>query len=277
MPDSGSVTVWVKVINDNGCVDSTSTTIIVYKLPTAPALADAATYCATSAAIPFMSVSGYSYQLQNVSTQSLSSPLAGTGAPLSFQITTDGTYTIVATDNATNCTAVSNEQTVSFYEALAAGSITTAGYISCNNVAGTATVEATAPSGGDGNYSYQWTVKYNSGGTTVIADATEATYTPPATATAGTYVYNRQVKDGCTPAFTPSAGTVTREVRTALDAGSIISLLRRRRCTKDEQKEVSGCHGLESPERIVLGHGYQCNGAARSPRTIRSNVANDVQ
>ncbi|MDR1680338.1 MAG: hypothetical protein LBS12_00930, partial [Prevotellaceae bacterium] len=220
MPDSGSITVCVRVINEHGCLDSACTTITVSVLPPAPILAGGGTYCANAALICDSEV-GYSYQLQDGFLQDAGAIQTGAGAPLNFPITVIGTYTVVVTDPVTNCTVVSNAQEVSFYSALAAGSITTVSHISCNNTADTAIAEATAPSFGDGNYSYQWTVSYNGGATAVIAGATNATYALPATATAGTYIYNRQVTDGCAAEFIASGGTFTREVYEAFDAGSI--------------------------------------------------------
>jgi hypothetical protein len=90
-------------------------------------------------------------------------------------------------------------------------------------VAGTATTVATAPTGSN-SYSYQWTVSYNNGTAATVSGATAAVYTPPATATAGTYRYMRQVKDNlCSTAYTNSTGTVTRVVYASLTAGAINS------------------------------------------------------
>jgi hypothetical protein len=113
--------------------------------------------------------------------------------------------------------------TRSVYSNFTAGSITSATYNSCNNVAGTATTVATAPTGSN-SYSYQWMVSYNNGTAATVSGATAAVYTPPATTTAGTYRYMRQVKDNlCSTAYTNSTGTVTRIVYTALTAGAINS------------------------------------------------------
>ncbi|MDR0729653.1 MAG: fibrobacter succinogenes major paralogous domain-containing protein [Prevotellaceae bacterium] len=108
MPDTGQVTVRVRVINDNGCVDSASTTITITPPPPAPVLAASATYCTSSAAIPFTGVAGYSYQLQDNLLQGVGASTFGAG-PLTLPITTTGAYTVVVTD-AAGCTAVSNAQ-----------------------------------------------------------------------------------------------------------------------------------------------------------------------
>jgi hypothetical protein len=123
---------------------------------------------------------------------------------------------ITALTDATGCPGVINNN-------FTPGSITTASYYTCINVAGTATSVATAPTG-SGNYAYQWTVSYNTGTASTISGATAANYTPPATATAGTYRYMRQVKDNlCATAYTNSTGTVTRTVYTSLTIGAINS------------------------------------------------------
>ncbi|MDR0582009.1 MAG: hypothetical protein LBG31_03495, partial [Prevotellaceae bacterium] len=123
---------------------------------------------------------------------------------------------ITALTDATGCPGIINNN-------FTPGSITSATYNSCNNVAGTATTVATAPTGSN-SYSYQWTVSYNNGTAATVSGATAAVYTPPATATAGTYRYIRQVKDNlCSTAYTNSTGTITRIVYTALTAGAINS------------------------------------------------------
>ncbi|MDR2359621.1 MAG: hypothetical protein LBD87_07495 [Prevotellaceae bacterium] len=95
-----------------------------------------------------------------------------------------------------------------------AGAIqTTAAYKNCYNTSGSNISEAVHPSGGSGAYTYQWTVSYNGNSSAIINGATGATYTPPATTTAGTYVYRRQVRDNlCNTTFSLSEGTVTRIV-----------------------------------------------------------------
>ncbi|MDR0729084.1 MAG: hypothetical protein LBF19_03030, partial [Prevotellaceae bacterium] len=222
MPDSGNVTVCVRVVNEHGCLDSACITIGVTPV-SAPVLSGGGTLCASNAALSCFGETGYTYQLQNDLAQAVGVPLSGANALLNFPITATGTYTVVATDAVTSCVVRSNAQAVDFYTALSPGAITTASYISCNNVAGAVAAETTPPSGGDGDYTYQWTVRYNGGAAATVTDpaATAATYQPPATTTAGTYVYNRQVKDGCAADFVPSAGTITREVYAAFNAGSI--------------------------------------------------------
>jgi hypothetical protein len=98
-----------------------------------------------------------------------------------------------------------------------AGSITSVSYNTLCSTAGTATTVSTAPTG-SGNYNYQWTVSYNNGTAATISGATATIYIPPATATAGTYRYVRQVKDVlCNTVYTNSTGTVTRTVGSTRD------------------------------------------------------------
>ncbi|MDR1985145.1 MAG: hypothetical protein LBQ28_10060 [Prevotellaceae bacterium] len=88
------------------------------------------------------------------------------------------------------------------------GAITAAAYANCYNTAGNTTAVTTAPSGGNGVFSYSWTVSYNGGEAVIISGATGANYTPPATTTGGTYVYTRRVKMGS--CIKNSTGTITR-------------------------------------------------------------------
>jgi hypothetical protein len=140
------------------------------------------------------------------------------------------------------------------------GSISTASYSNCVNVSGTATTIATSPTG-SGNYNYQWTVSFNNGTAATISGATAATYSPPATATAGTYRYMRQVKDVlCNTAFANSAGTITRTVIAlstrdqTVGCGCASGLIAVggycRNLTADEASTYTGC-GIEIKKRAV--------------------------
>ncbi|MDR1681012.1 MAG: hypothetical protein LBS12_04420, partial [Prevotellaceae bacterium] len=66
MPDSGSVTVCVRMLTANGCADSICTTISAGTVtPPTPILAGAGTYC-DNTVLNSYGVAGYSYQLQNI-------------------------------------------------------------------------------------------------------------------------------------------------------------------------------------------------------------------
>jgi hypothetical protein len=221
----------VAVTNANGCTSTVSNTGTI---PVASSFTQsnpsAATICynATntfSLAAATGGLGTISYQWQQSGNNSTWTNATGTGTNATYTtpaLTSNMYYRRTAT-GATCGAATSSSAFVTVHPAFSAGSITTASYKSCNNVAGTATA---VPSGGtptgSGSFSYQWTVSYNAGAAVTINGATLATYTPPATATAGTYRYMRQVKDGlCNTAFTNSAGTVTREVYQAFSAGAI--------------------------------------------------------
>ena len=143
-----------------------------------------------------------------------SSPFVVNNTTLGAGVNSFSGACITSLTDATGCPGIINNN-------FTPGSITTVTYNSCNNVAGTATTVATAPTG-SGNYVYQWTVSYNNGAASTVSGATAAVYTPPATTTAGTYRYMRQVKDNlCSTAYTNSTGTVTRVVYATLTAGAI--------------------------------------------------------
>ncbi|MDR1680630.1 MAG: hypothetical protein LBS12_02455, partial [Prevotellaceae bacterium] len=117
MPDSGSITVCVRVINEHGCIDSVCTTIAVSVLPPAPILAGGGTYCIAPPALTCFGESGYAYQLQNNLLQNVGAVQTGAGAPLTFSLSATGTYTVVITDPATGCTVMSNAETVELISA----------------------------------------------------------------------------------------------------------------------------------------------------------------
>jgi uncharacterized protein (TIGR02145 family) len=110
VPESGSVTVWVKIRNAYGCIDSVSTTIGVVAPPT-PVLSGSGTYC-DNAALSCFGETGYSYQLQDALTQAVGAAQTGAAASLSFPVTATGVYTVVTTDAATGCVVVSDAQAV---------------------------------------------------------------------------------------------------------------------------------------------------------------------
>jgi hypothetical protein len=219
----------VFVTNANGCTSTVSEagTVTVYAVPMVTAVSSA-TICSGLTAALSATASNvtdpatYTWNIQGQSQTTTLTSTYTTPALTTTTATANITYTVKIT-NATGCPSAAATGTITVHPAFSAGSITTASYKSCNNVAGTAT---TVPSGGtptgNGSFSYQWTVSYNAGAAVTISGATLATYTPPATATAGTYRYMRQVKDGlCNTAFTNSAGTVTREVYQDFSAGAI--------------------------------------------------------
>jgi len=140
------------------------------------------------------------------------------GTPPFTYTTANGTFTTIeriydGVDCITSITDATKNPEGIVGSAFNAGAITSSSvnYTTCNNVAGNPMTQSVAPSGGAGNYIYQWVVSFNAETETTIAGATATTYTPPAITTGGTYVYRRLVIDACGTAY--SAGTVTRIVR----------------------------------------------------------------
>jgi hypothetical protein len=72
-------------------------------------LSGSGTYCG-NVDLHCFGETGYTYQLQEDLTQAVGALLSGANALLDFPIITSGTYTVVVTDPATGCTAVSNAQ-----------------------------------------------------------------------------------------------------------------------------------------------------------------------
>jgi hypothetical protein len=154
MPDSGNVTICVRVVNANGCIDSSCVTIGIISVPT-PVLSGGGTHCAANVSLQCFGETGYTYQLQNSLLQNTGVEQTGANAPLSFPIIATGvaTYTVVATDAATSCTAVSNTQAVSWYIPPVAPTSLTANASICVGVSATLTA-----SGGDTGSGavYEW-------------------------------------------------------------------------------------------------------------------------
>ncbi|MDR0728976.1 MAG: hypothetical protein LBF19_02470, partial [Prevotellaceae bacterium] len=150
MPDSGNVTVCVRVVNEHGCLDSACITIGVMPV-SVPVLAGGGAYC-DNADLSCFGETGYSYQLQDGLTQAVGAPLSGAGAPLNFPITVTGAYTVVATDVATSCVVRSNAQAVTVDTSPTAPARITADY-TCSNSPVTLTVSG--GSNGSGAR-YEW-------------------------------------------------------------------------------------------------------------------------
>jgi hypothetical protein len=211
MPDSGSVTVWVRVINDNDCTDSVSVTIGTGTVtPPTPTLAASATYCSGTAIIPFTGEAGYSYQLQNNLLQDVGAPLTGAGASLNFPIAVTGTYAIVVTNVATNCTAVSNAQEVTVHPLPAAP---TGASSNARCEAGTVTFSATPPA----YCTIDWYTDATDGNIVTGGYGTH-TFSPSINASTTYYAQARQTTYGC---LSPSRLAVTATVHTAVGAASI--------------------------------------------------------
>ncbi|MDR2362417.1 MAG: hypothetical protein LBD91_06770, partial [Prevotellaceae bacterium] len=215
MPDSGNVTVCVRVINAHGCVDSACVTIgVIQAPPAAPVLAGGGTYCG-NASLSCFGETGYSYQLQVGSMLSVGATQHGANAPLDFPITTTGayTYTVVATDTATGCTAVSNAQALTV-NALPAAPTGASNNSRCGS--GTVTFSATPPTG----CTIDW---YNaaSGGSTVTDGYGVSSFASSITATTTYYAQARDNTTGCVSATRlPVTATVHPDVAAAVISGN---------------------------------------------------------
>jgi uncharacterized protein YjdB len=90
-------------------------TITVNALPAAYNVTGGGNYCSGGTGVSIglnTSAAGISYQLRRGST-SVGSPVAGTGAPITFGLqTTSGTYTVRATNDITGCTSTMNGSAV---------------------------------------------------------------------------------------------------------------------------------------------------------------------
>ena len=112
-PDSGNITVCVRVRSAYGCLDSACVTIGVVA-PAAPVLSGGGSYC-VNGALSCPGASGYSYQLLNSLLQNEGASQTGAAASLSFPVTATGAYTVIVTDPATGCTAASDPQAVTIH------------------------------------------------------------------------------------------------------------------------------------------------------------------
>jgi hypothetical protein len=198
------------VVNENPVVNSVTSPTICYGTTAALTATASGT---TTAAI-------YTWTIQDITPSATTTVSTYTTASA---LSVTATYTVQIT-NDTGCTStVSTPGTITVYDKFDPGTITSATYESCYNTAGTVTTVAGDPSGGDGAYSYTWSVSTDGSSYTLIngAAATASTYQPPVITTAGTYYYMRQVKDGTCNTYTYSAGTITREVYEQFDPGTI--------------------------------------------------------
>ncbi|PIP54295.1 MAG: hypothetical protein COX07_06095 [Bacteroidetes bacterium CG23_combo_of_CG06-09_8_20_14_all_32_9] len=111
---SGNYTVIVN--NLNGCADTSAVTVVtVNPLPDVYNVTGGGSYCSGGTGVSvglFSSDLGVNYELflNSVTTTNI---LAGTGIALDFGLqTTAGTYTIIATDSVTSCTATMNSSAI---------------------------------------------------------------------------------------------------------------------------------------------------------------------
>ena len=216
----------VSYLFSNGtCSNTASTSVTVNPLPTAYAVTGGGAYCAggTGVAIGLAnSQIGVSYQLQRGGIN-VGSAVNGTGAAISFgNQTVAGTYTVVATNGTTSCTA-----------AMSGSATVTVNPLPTATISGTTVVNIgdTSPSvtftGNNGTAPYTFTFNINSATNQTITTTTGNSRTlAQSTTTAGTFVYNlNAVQDvnGC-PA-TVSGQTATIRVNNPPNTNDITNLV----------------------------------------------------
>ncbi|MBK7710166.1 MAG: DUF4082 domain-containing protein [Bacteroidales bacterium] len=141
------------------------------------------------------------YTLNGTPQTAVANYISGTN--ISTGVLTAGVYNYVLTSvtDANGCPAASLGTgitvTVDVNSVLTAGSVGTAQSI-CYNTVPAQLTQLTAPSGGDGTYTFQWQSSANNSSWTNISGATSATYAPPAL-TATSY-FRRTVSSG---SYTP--------------------------------------------------------------------------
>ncbi|MBL7795864.1 MAG: hypothetical protein JNJ90_05105, partial [Saprospiraceae bacterium] len=103
-----TTTYTVTITHSNSCVDILQSTVTVTPLPTEFNVTGGGAFCAPGAGVPVGlsgSETGVNYQLQRDGVDA-GSPLAGTGAALDFgNQTLAGSYTVIATNASTTCSA----------------------------------------------------------------------------------------------------------------------------------------------------------------------------
>ncbi len=175
------------------CTDNSLTNIVAQYSeectpPTAYTVTGAGAYCAGAPGLAVglaLTQTGVNYQLYLDGTTAIGSPVAGTGAAISFGIQPAGTYTIVATRLAGGCTTNMNGSAVVIENTIDPGEIAKGatnpgpGCGTLNpNFAGTVASGSTDASG-SGPISYQWEDSTDESIWTEISGATEISFNIP--------------------------------------------------------------------------------------------------
>jgi hypothetical protein len=106
-------------------------------------------------------------------------------------------YKVTVTASKTGCgsTYTSTPATITVREAFNAGKFNTTAGNACPGATPAAITGVSAPTGGDGNYTYQWYHKVGASNVALIDGATEATHQPGTFTDNTTVVYTRAAKD----------------------------------------------------------------------------------
>lgn len=203
--------------NNSACVGVTVTIYAAFAAGTVAAnqnICNGATPASFTQTSPTGGDGTYTYQWQSSSDNTTFTNIGGatssTYAPGSLTVTTYYRRTDVS---GSSCgSAHTNTVTVTVYPVLAAGTIGSAQTI-CSGITPSGLTQATAPTGGDGTYTYQWQSSSDNITFTNIGGATSSTYSP-GSLTATTYYRRKDTSgSGC---GTVNTNTVTVTVNPIL-------------------------------------------------------------
>jgi hypothetical protein len=223
-PSLTQTTYYRRVVTSGTCGSANSNTITVkvHEQLTAGSIGNDQTICynAQPATLTGTSPTGgtgnYTYQWQMSTDNTSWSNIPGTtGQSYSPPRLTDTTYFRRVTSDSCG-SATSNSVRVIVRKPLTAGSIGNDQTI-CYN-AQPETLTGTLPTGGTGNYTYQWQMSTDGTSWDSIKGATGSSYTPDSLKT--TTRFRRKVKDDCGEVF---SNTVIISVRDSLQGGSIVT------------------------------------------------------
>lgn len=194
---AGTYTVTYTYTDGNSCTNTATKSIVVHPLPTVFNVTGGGDYCESSSGAEVGldgSATGVTYTLVKNSTPTATT-VAGTGVAISFGKQQEGTYTVQAMHNTTNCQSAMNGSVVNVKVSEIANNSITADQTICSGST-PAQLNGSTPTGGSGTYTYQWysSTTSSSAGFVIVTGAISQNYTP-ATLTQTTW-YRRMVKSG---------------------------------------------------------------------------------
>ena len=211
-PPALTATTWYRrIVNSGPCTSiSGSIQITVYANLTAGTVQSAQSICyntapaqLTQATAPTGGTGAYTYQWQdspdNVTFNNIGGATASSYSP---PVLTANRYYRRRVTSGSCGTVNSPSILITVYADLTPGSIQSAQTI-CYNTAPAQLTQLTAPSGGNGTYTYQWQSSPDNSTWANIGGATAATYSPPAL-TASTYYRRRVTSFTCSNVFSTS-------------------------------------------------------------------------